>query len=110
VLRHGQPVQATGRTTPTGILPVGEALPFFIEPNPPPPWSNQDPQSWQAQMGNVLRLWLTCVREGYEPWVLATEHTIGDGGITWTVPAAVFTPRMAPKLTSHVSTHPQLEE
>ena len=69
----------TGRTTPTHGMPVGEELPFFLEETFPPPWSHQQLDSWQEQMGPYLRLRLECVRDGYEPWVLTAELHIKDG-------------------------------
>jgi hypothetical protein len=55
---------ATGRATPTGGLPVGESLPFFLEPTMPPSWSQQPVENWRRERGTVLRLQLDCVREG----------------------------------------------
>ena len=57
----------TGRTTPTRGLPVGEQLPFFLEPNHPPKWSNWSMHDWQRQVGTQLRLKLTCRRDGQDP-------------------------------------------
>jgi hypothetical protein len=75
---------ATGRTTPTGGLPVGEELPFFLEPTSPPPWSHQDLDSWQEQMGPYLRLRLECLRDGHKPWVLTAEISMSNDGTGWT--------------------------
>ena len=63
----------TGRTTPTGGMPVGEELPFFLEPTRPPSWSQQPQENWQKERGTVLRLRLECQRQGWEPWVLSFE-------------------------------------
>ena len=69
----------TGRTTPTGGLPVGEELPVQLEPNWPPRWSQQPLDAWQQQMGPWLRLRLECRRDGHATWVLPCEMKIEDG-------------------------------
>jgi hypothetical protein len=66
----------TGRTCPTTGLPVGEELPFQLEPNQPPPWSQQSLDAWQEQMGPWLRLLLDCRQDGRPPWVLPCEIEI----------------------------------
>lgn len=71
----------TGRTTPTGGMPVGEELPFFLDPTSPPSWSHQDLQAWQEQMGPYLRLRLECVREGQKPWMLTAEIMVDEEGV-----------------------------
>jgi len=63
----------TGRSTPTGGMPVGEELTFFLEPTDPPRWSQQPRENWRRERGTVLRLQLECQREGWEPWSLAGE-------------------------------------
>lgn len=63
----------TGRSTPTGGMPVGETLPFDMEPTWPPKWSGWSPEDWRRQIGPMLRLLLECHREGWEPWVLPCE-------------------------------------
>ncbi len=69
----------TGRTTPTGGMPVGEELPFFLDRTRPPSWSQQPQEFWQQERGNVLRLRLECHREGWDPWTLTCEiATAGD--------------------------------
>jgi hypothetical protein len=75
----------TGRTTPTGGMPVGEELPFFLEPTFPPSWSQQPQQNWQKERGTVLRLQLECQLEGWEPWTLACEIDT-DGQNTVEIP------------------------
>lgn len=77
----------TGRTTPTGGLPVGEELPFQLEPNQPPPWSHQPLDAWQQQMGPWLRLKLECHKRGQPPWILPCEMMIKDGVGYTEVPA-----------------------
>jgi hypothetical protein len=69
----------TGRITRAGILPVGEELPFQLEPTWPPPWSHQALDSWQQQVGPWLRLLLECYRHGQPPWILPVEILIEDG-------------------------------
>jgi len=63
----------TGRTTPTGGLPVGEELPFFLEPTQPPSWSKQPYEHWQRERGTVVRLRLECRRDGWDPWAVTCE-------------------------------------
>jgi hypothetical protein len=77
----------TGRTTPTGGLPVGEELQFQLEPNHAPLWSQQSLDAWQQQMGPWLRLRLECHREGQPPWVLPCEMKIENGVGYTEVPA-----------------------
>jgi hypothetical protein len=77
----------TGRTTPTGGLPVGEELPFFLEPTFPPPWSQQPQDNWLKERGPVVRLRLECHRDGWDPWTLTCEiDTSGDGPGTVEIP------------------------
>jgi hypothetical protein len=71
---------ATGRETAyEGVLPVGEALVYQLEPNPPPPWSKWTPEEWKRQQGTVLRLALIAERAGLGSWRLAGEVDVGDG-------------------------------
>jgi hypothetical protein len=80
----------TGRTTPTSGLPVGEELPFFLEPNHPPTWSDSTLEVWQAQVGLQLRLKLTCRRDGHDPWVLTAELVFDGLGVATTeIPRAL---------------------
>ncbi|MGH3673237.1 MAG: hypothetical protein ACRDSH_21860 [Pseudonocardiaceae bacterium] len=86
---HGVPgADSTGRSTPTAGLPVGEKLPFFLEPSPPPSWSDQTPQDWRRERGTVVRLTFECHQSGSEhPWTLTGEiDTQTDNPIE--VPAA----------------------
>ena len=77
----------TGRTTPTGGMPAGEELPFFLEPTYPPSWSQQPQDNWQKERGTVVRLRLECRREGWDPWILTCEiDTGGDGPGTVEIP------------------------
>ncbi|MHB1613131.1 MAG: hypothetical protein ACYCYA_02230 [Actinomycetes bacterium] len=76
------------RTDPTGretvyesVLPVGEALVYQLEPNPPPRWStgtNRD-DDWRRQQGTLPRLALLAEHEGLDPWRLVGELDAGDG-------------------------------
>ncbi len=86
-VRHIPGADPTGRTTPTGGLPVGEELPFFLEPNHPPQWSQQPLGAWQQQMGPWLRLMLECHKEGRPPWVLPAELMVNEGVAYAEVPA-----------------------
>lgn len=69
----------TGRTTPTAGLPVGEQLPFFLEPNRPPTWSQWTAESWEQAVGSKLRLQLDSRRSDWEPWSLPCEIQVKDG-------------------------------
>lgn len=69
----------TGRATPTGGLPVGEELTFFLELNRPPSWSGWDLDGWRQAVGPLLRLRLECYRDGWEPWILPGEIKIISG-------------------------------
>jgi type II secretory pathway pseudopilin PulG len=81
----GAGADPTGRTTPTNGMPVGEELPFQLEPTRPPAWSKQSWQDWQRERGTLLRLALECHRDGYEPWTLTYEiKTETDSGMTGT--------------------------
>lgn len=76
----------TGRTTPTGGIPVGEELTFLLEPTRPPSWSQQPIDNWRQERGTVVRLQLECSREGWEPWTLPCEINMGPGWDTVEVP------------------------
>jgi hypothetical protein len=75
---RGPGADENGRSSTEPGLSVGEALVYQLEPTQPPPWAHQDVDSWQAQMGSVLRLTLDCTRDGYTRWVLPAE-LIYDG-------------------------------
>jgi hypothetical protein len=64
---------SAGRTTPTAGLPVGEELPFFLEPTQPPSWAKQTFEEWQRECGTVLRLTLECHKDGSEGWTMVGE-------------------------------------
>jgi hypothetical protein len=68
---------ATGRTTPTCGMPVGEELTFHLEPTFPPSWSQQPIENWRKERGRTVRLRLECHREGWESWILACEVETG---------------------------------
>lgn len=71
----------TGRETVyAGVLPVGEALIYQLETNPPPPWSTGTTQEdWERQQGSVLRLAILAERAELGSWKLAGEIDLGDG-------------------------------
>lgn len=67
----------TGRTTPTGGLPVGEELPFFLEPTR----SQQPQENRRKSGGRCCGSGMECRRDGWEPWILAGEvDTPGSPG------------------------------
>jgi hypothetical protein len=68
-----QGADSAGRVTPTGGMPVGEALLFQLEPTWPPRWSAWSVEDWRRNQGTVLRLQLEAYREGFESWSLACE-------------------------------------
>ena len=70
----------TGRETAyNAVLPVGEALVYQLEPNPPPPWSTgTTPSQWQQQEGSVIRLALDAETREIGSWRLACEIDVGD--------------------------------
>jgi hypothetical protein len=70
----------TGRITPTGGMPMGEGLPFSLEPTWPPQWSQQAQPDWLRERGTLLRLRLECIRDGEEPWILTGEVDTAPGG------------------------------
>lgn len=77
----------TGRVTPTRGMPVGEALPFFLEPTRPPQWSAQPLENWRHERGPAIRLQLECRRDGWEPWTLTCEFdTSAPAGTVVEVP------------------------
>ena len=62
----------TGRTTPTGGMPMDEELRFVLEATTPPRWSRQSTQDWLTQQGTVLRLTFQC-RKDTAAWSVAGE-------------------------------------
>jgi hypothetical protein len=66
----------TGRVTPTRGMPVGEELPFALEPTSAPRWSAWSLENWRAQIGNVIRLQLDSHRDGWEPWTGTCEYDL----------------------------------
>jgi type II secretory pathway pseudopilin PulG len=78
---------STGRITPTKGMPVGEGLPFALEPTRPPSWSHQPQENWLIERGTLVRLRLDCRRDGLQPWTLTGEiDTAGEGPHTVSVP------------------------
>jgi hypothetical protein len=65
----------TGRVTAYGLpLPVGEELPFLLEPTTPPPWATStSPQQWQTERGNIIRLVIAARRADHGWWTLPAE-------------------------------------
>ncbi len=59
------PADPSGREIRTSGMPVGESLPFVLEPTLPPPWSGQSPEQWRDQQGARLRLQLRCDRDDW---------------------------------------------
>lgn len=78
-LLGGPGADSTGRTSPTSGMPVGEELPFFLEPTSSPQWSQQPLDAWQQEMKPYLRLRLECHRDGQRPWILPCEMVLTDG-------------------------------
>lgn len=66
-----------GRSTPTSGMPVGESLPFFLDPTSPPPWSRgQTSSGWRRERGTILRLSFQCHKNGHQPWTVVGEIDI----------------------------------
>jgi hypothetical protein len=64
----------TGRVTVYDhVLPVGEGLPFQLDPTYPPRWSAWTREGWLAQVGTVIRLVLVAERDGHGSWTLPAE-------------------------------------
>lgn len=80
LVRHIPGADSTGRNCPTSGMPVGEELPFQLDPTQPPSWSHQPIEAWRDQMGPLLRLQLECRRDGHEPWSLPVEMRIDHEG------------------------------
>lgn len=77
---------ATGRVTRTRGMPVGESLPFFLQPTMPPRWSQQPVENWRRERGTIVRLQLDCIREGWNPWSLACEIDTAPGAASVELP------------------------
>lgn len=66
-----------GRSTPTSGMPIGESLPFFLDPTSPPPWATgQTSSDWRRERGTTLRLSLQCHKRGHQPWTVVGEIDI----------------------------------
>jgi hypothetical protein len=62
-----------GRAHGTFPLPKNEPYPVPLEQSFAPSWQT-DWQSWRDQyQGTPVRLEITCIRDGHEPWVLTPE-------------------------------------
>lgn len=73
----------TGRETPyDAVLPIGEALVYQLEANPPPQWSRWTSDEWRNQQGSTLRLALFAERAELGSWRLACEIDVGDAKST----------------------------
>jgi hypothetical protein len=73
-----------GRSTPTSGMPVGETLPFFLEPVTRPRWASSTTtrEDWLRDHGTVLRLALAGTKNGYEPWSLVAEVETSVDSVT----------------------------
>jgi hypothetical protein len=82
-----QLADATGRTTVYDlVLPVGEELPFQLEPTRPPQWATSTtPEDWRRERGNVIRLAFIAEHARYGAWTLPAEVDVGDGSEPVTV-------------------------
>ena len=64
-------------------LPKNEPYPIPLEQSSAPAWQ-RDLQDWRDQYhGAPVRLQITCVRDGYEPWILAPDVKVHFGGRAW---------------------------
>ncbi len=101
----------TGRVTRAVGLPVGEQLPFFLEPNRPPRWSQCTAEAWEATVGSQLRLSLNCRLDGWEPWTLPCEIPIADGtGMAVLPPGTLAQDELANAQRNAIQTAERLRE
>lgn len=72
---------SNGRVTPyEAVLPVGEELPFQLEPTLPPPWAQgTSSQGWRRERGTILRIAFDARHTTHGSWTLPVEIDIGDG-------------------------------
>lgn len=72
---------SNGRVTPyEAVLPVGEELPFQLEPTLPPSWAQgTSPQNWQRERGTILRITFDAQHATHGSWTLPAEIDVGDG-------------------------------
>ena len=70
-------------------LPVGEELPFVMEPTLPPPWSQQTDAEWQRQQGTIVKLRLLATHATYGQWTLPCGIDFGLDVLT-----SVFVPEV----------------
>jgi hypothetical protein len=70
----------TGRVTAyEAKLPVGEELPFQLDPSRPGSWmAGMSQEDWQRQRGTVIRLAIDAVHAQHGKWTLPCEVDIGD--------------------------------
>lgn len=62
-----------GREHGSFPLPKNEPYPIPLQQSFAPPWQ-KDWQSWRDQYeGTPVRLEITCIRDGQEPWILTPE-------------------------------------
>jgi hypothetical protein len=67
----------SGRGVEPVSLMLGDWRPFSLERTRPPTWSNDDAK-WRRQYADQpVRLEITCQRDGYSPWVIPLEVSIG---------------------------------
>ena len=83
----------TGRTTEYDYpLPVGEELPFQLEPTWAPPWSQMSREDWRRQRGTVIRLAFTARHNDHGVWTLPCEINVPSDP---EVQSTVFVPDQA---------------
>lgn len=72
--------EPTGRVTEyKAELPVGEELPFQLDPTRPGSWmTGMSQEDWQRQRGTVIRLAIDAIHAQHGKWTLPCEVDIGD--------------------------------
>jgi hypothetical protein len=76
-----------------GILPVGEELPFPLEPTRPPSWSTgATPASWLHDIGTVIRVEFLAEHALYGTWRLPAEIDTVNLDNTTTTEVVVYVP------------------
>jgi hypothetical protein len=73
----------TGRVTVyEAALPVGEELPFQLEPTRPGSWmTGMSQEDWQRQRGTVIRLAIDATHVQHGTWTLPCEVDVASGPI-----------------------------
>ncbi len=77
---HGRGDDRGGREIGPFPLLVGESETRIMEPTPSPPWVDYAGYWQLLYEGRPLRVTVTCIRDGYEPWVF--QRSVSQEPIT----------------------------